>query len=53
MRVLVTGAGGMLGRDVEMAASNAGHEVCGLEHTDLDVTDSDGVFERLDRKSVV
>ncbi len=51
MRVLVTGAGGMLGRDVAMAAANAGHEVCGLAHTDLDVTDSERVFDRFRRES--
>ena len=39
MKVLVTGAGGMLGRDVVLAAGNAGHDVVGFGHTELDVTD--------------
>ena len=39
MKVLVTGAGGMLGRDVVLAAGNAGHDVAGFGHTELDVTD--------------
>jgi dTDP-4-dehydrorhamnose reductase len=38
MKVLVTGAGGMLGRDVVLAAGNAGHDVVGFGHTELDVT---------------
>jgi dTDP-4-dehydrorhamnose reductase len=40
MKVLVTGAGGMLGRDVVLAAGNAGHDVVGFGHTELDVTDA-------------
>jgi dTDP-4-dehydrorhamnose reductase len=39
MKVLVTGAGGMLGRDVVLAAGNAGHDVIGFGHTELDITD--------------
>jgi dTDP-4-dehydrorhamnose reductase len=39
MRLLVTGAAGMLGQDVVEAARGAGHEVTGLGHTDLDVAD--------------
>jgi dTDP-4-dehydrorhamnose reductase len=39
MKILVTGAGGMLGRDVVLAAGNAGHDVVGFGHTELDVTD--------------
>ena len=30
MKVLVTGAAGMLGRDVMLAAGNAGHDVVGF-----------------------
>jgi dTDP-4-dehydrorhamnose reductase len=48
LKVLVTGAGGMLGRDVALAAGNAGHEVAALAHTDLDVTDPERVRERFD-----
>src|SRR6476660_3550015 len=43
MRVLVTGAAGMLGRDVVRAAQAAGHEVQGLAHAELDVTDAGAV----------
>ncbi len=39
MKVLVTGAAGMLGRDVMLAAGNAGHDVVGFGRTELDVTD--------------
>jgi dTDP-4-dehydrorhamnose reductase len=46
LKVVVTGAGGMLGRDVVLAAENAGHEVAALERTDLDVTDPDRVHDR-------
>lgn len=48
MKVVVTGAAGMLGRDTELAAANAGHQVAGLAHTDLDVTDPDRVAERFE-----
>jgi len=46
MKVLVTGAGGMLGRDVTLAAGNAGHDVAAYGHTELDVTDAAAVDER-------
>jgi dTDP-4-dehydrorhamnose reductase len=39
MKVLVTGAGGMLGRDVMLAAGNAGHQVVGFGHAELDIAD--------------
>ena len=42
MRVLVTGAGGMVGREVVEAMS--GHEVIGLDHAALDVGDRDSVL---------
>ncbi len=48
MKVLVTGAGGMLGRDVADAAERAGHEVLALARGDLDVTDAAAVRERFD-----
>ena len=43
MRLLVTGAAGMLGRDVVAAAEGAGHEVVALARADLDITDADAV----------
>jgi dTDP-4-dehydrorhamnose reductase len=48
MKVLVTGAGGMLGRDVVLAAGNAGHAVAGFGHLELDVTDSEALAAKLD-----
>src|SRR5215208_5347931 len=39
MRVLVTGAGGMLGQDVVRVAEDMRHQVVALTHDDLDVTD--------------
>lgn len=43
MRVLVTGAGGMLGRDVVRAAQAAGYEAIGLARAALDITDEAAV----------
>jgi dTDP-4-dehydrorhamnose reductase len=43
MRVLITGAAGMLGRDVQAAAERAGHDVVALGRRELDVTDADAV----------
>jgi dTDP-4-dehydrorhamnose reductase len=39
MRLLVTGAAGMLGRDVAAAAESAGHDVTALTRRDLDIAD--------------
>jgi dTDP-4-dehydrorhamnose reductase len=39
MRLVVTGAVGMLGRDVVEAAQAAGHDVVGLSRAELDVAD--------------
>lgn len=47
MKVLVTGAGGMLGRDVVLAAGNAGHDVVGFGHTELDITDPKALAAKL------
>ncbi len=47
MKLLVTGAAGMLGRDVMQAAGNAGHEVVGYGHNELDVCDADAVADRI------
>jgi dTDP-4-dehydrorhamnose reductase len=43
MRLVVTGAGGMLGHDVVAAARAAGHDVRALAREDLDVTDAAAV----------
>jgi len=48
MKVLVTGAAGMLGRDVMLAAGNAGHDVVGFGRTELDVTDAAAVEKKFD-----
>jgi dTDP-4-dehydrorhamnose reductase len=45
MKLLVAGAGGMLGRDVVGAAQDAGYDVVALERGDLDVTDALAVAE--------
>jgi dTDP-4-dehydrorhamnose reductase len=39
MRLLITGAAGMLGRDVAAAAARSGHAVTALSRAQLDVTD--------------
>jgi dTDP-4-dehydrorhamnose reductase len=39
MRIVITGASGMLGQDVEAVAGRAGHEVAALSRAELDVTD--------------
>jgi dTDP-4-dehydrorhamnose reductase len=55
MKLLVTGAAGMLGRDVMLAAGNAGHEVIGFGHTELDITDAAAVRAKVaqERPAVV
>jgi dTDP-4-dehydrorhamnose reductase len=39
MKVVITGAGGMLGHDVVRVAEGMSHQVVALTHDDLDVTD--------------
>jgi len=46
-RWLITGAGGMLGRDLVGALEQAGHDVTRLAHRDLDVTDEAAVHAAL------
>jgi dTDP-4-dehydrorhamnose reductase len=41
VRLLVTGAGGMLGRAVADAATRLGHDVLACARADLDITDAD------------
>jgi dTDP-4-dehydrorhamnose reductase len=48
MKMVVTGAAGMLGRDVMLAAGNAGHDVVGFGRTELDVTDVDALAKKFD-----
>jgi dTDP-4-dehydrorhamnose reductase len=49
MRLLVSGAAGMLGTDVMRAGQRAGHTLVGLAHDELDIADEaavDAAFER-------
>jgi dTDP-4-dehydrorhamnose reductase len=48
MKILVTGAAGMLGRDVMLAAGNAGHQVVGFGRAELDVADAAAVGAKLE-----
>jgi len=48
VKLLVTGAAGMLGRDVMLAAGNAGHDVVGYGRAELDVTDAGALGRKLD-----
>jgi dTDP-4-dehydrorhamnose reductase len=43
MRILITGAAGMLGLDARSAAAAAGHGVVALARAELDITDADEV----------
>ena len=43
MRLLVTGAAGMLGKDLVRAAEAAGHYTVGLTRDDADITDLDAI----------
>jgi dTDP-4-dehydrorhamnose reductase len=47
MRLLVTGAAGMLGQAVTAAATRLGHEVSALSRAELDVTDGEQVRRAL------
>jgi dTDP-4-dehydrorhamnose reductase len=55
MKLLVAGAAGMLGRDVMLAAANAGHDVVGFGRAEMDVTDAAAVQRKfeLERPDVV
>jgi dTDP-4-dehydrorhamnose reductase len=43
LTILATGAAGMLGRDFAIAARERGHDVIGLDHAALDITDPGAV----------
>jgi dTDP-4-dehydrorhamnose reductase len=45
VRLMVTGAGGMLGHDVVRVAEQAGHDVTALARDDLDITNAAAVEE--------
>lgn len=47
MRLLITGASGMLGVDVRRAAEEAGHEVAAPSRHDLDICDASAVTDAL------
>jgi dTDP-4-dehydrorhamnose reductase len=47
MRITVTGAGGQLGRALVRAAREAGHEVAGFSHAELDIGDLPSVSRAL------
>jgi dTDP-4-dehydrorhamnose reductase len=55
VKLLVTGAAGMLGRDVMLAAGNAGHDIVGFGRAELDITNPDGLARKfeLERPDVV
>ena len=56
MRILVTGAGGMLGHDVLEAATARSHEPIGLARAELDITHSaevESAFSELRPKAVI
>ncbi|MGO9753704.1 MAG: dTDP-4-dehydrorhamnose reductase, partial [Solirubrobacteraceae bacterium] len=56
MRILATGAGGMLGLDILEAAIAAGHEVAGRTHSELDIADADAcqrAIESADADAVI
>ena len=50
-RVLIAGAGGMLGQDVHSAARAAGLQTAALPHRELDITDPDAVRDAVSTSS--
>jgi dTDP-4-dehydrorhamnose reductase len=49
VRLLVTGAAGMLGVDVLRAAARAGHETVGMPREELDIRDAVAVHQAIER----
>jgi dTDP-4-dehydrorhamnose reductase len=49
MKLLIAGCAGMLGCDVRRAGERAGHELVGMAHADLDVTDARAVQRAVER----
>jgi dTDP-4-dehydrorhamnose reductase len=47
MRVLITGAGGQLGRDLQLHCEAMGDEVVAATHASLDVGDRDAVYQAI------
>ncbi|MGH2910926.1 MAG: dTDP-4-dehydrorhamnose reductase [Solirubrobacteraceae bacterium] len=47
MRLLVTGAGGMLGADIVRAGERVGYELVPVTHAELDISDADAVDEAI------
>src|SRR5262249_50202861 len=50
MRLMVSGAGGMLGHDVMRAGRRAGHDLAGLGHGELDVAEREAVERAVARE---
>jgi len=48
VKLLIAGAAGMLGRDVMLAAGNAGHQVVGFGHAELDIADEAAVSTKVE-----
>jgi len=49
MRILVTGSGGMLARDLVPVLSEQGHDVIGLVKQELDITDAKAVVNSIEK----
>ena len=47
MRILITGAGGQLGRDLQIHCEAQGDEVIAGTHATLDVGDRDAVYQAI------
>ncbi len=48
MKVLIAGANGQLGKDMLLAAGNAGHDVVGFGRAEMDVASADSVNRRME-----